>query len=285
MTLDQDHQRLTQVFGELLQGHARKLGSGGDSQSHAAKFAPLRNDLSAAARHRQNQAAHDNTRRSAQFSALIDGFLDQIELWRKAQESTAEEFNLFDVLDVAGDEVRHSRLLAWLLDRRLEKAGTHAQGNLGFRLFLEELKLPSSYAEANYWVWRERSGDESRVDVEIAARGQFLIHIENKIHSEEGPDQTVREWADLVKRANELAIPSGAMHGVFLTLNGIPAENPKFQSLSWRTVAGVFAQFAAVVQPPEVKVFAAHCARALRISCAEKTSKERNGEHDEESIQ
>ena len=107
-----DHQRLSQVFGELLQDHAAKLGGGGDSQPRETKSAPLRNGLSAEVRSRQNQVAPDDTRRSAQFSALIDDFQSQIELWRKAQESNAEEFNLFDTLDVAGDEVRHSRLLA-----------------------------------------------------------------------------------------------------------------------------------------------------------------------------
>jgi len=35
--------------------------------------------------------------------------------------------------------------------------------------------------------------DEARADIEIAARGKFIVHIENKIWSEEGEDQTHRE--------------------------------------------------------------------------------------------
>ena len=41
-------------------------------------------------------------------------------------------------MDIKTDEACHSKILAWLLDRRIDR-GTHAQGSLGFRLLLEEL--------------------------------------------------------------------------------------------------------------------------------------------------
>ena len=66
---------------------------------------------------------------------------------------------------------------------------------------LRELGLPAEYSTHHYWVRREVSGDDSIVDVEIASRGQFLIHIENKIRSSEGEDQTDREWSDVSRRA------------------------------------------------------------------------------------
>ena len=71
------------------------------------------------------------------------------------------------------------------------------EGSLGFRFFLEEFGLPVKYADGKYRVRREVSGDESRIDVEVAERRKFVIHIENKIWSAEGDDETNREWRDL----------------------------------------------------------------------------------------
>jgi hypothetical protein len=156
--------------------------------------------------------------------------------------------------------------------------GTHAQGGLGFRLFLEELKLPVEYADTRYWVKRELSGEESRVDIEIAAQGEFLIHIENKIWSGEGEDQTDREWSDMQRRAESLGIlpreRSGGVHGFFLTPEGIGAINTNFQSVSWRQIARVLDRFAAEALPPDVKLFASHYARTLRRFIIEETQEE-----------
>src|SRR5262245_8288893 len=58
--------------------------------------------------------------------------------WAESQRESADEFNLFEVMEVERDEVGHSKILAWLLDHRIEH-GTHPQGNLGFRLLLKEL--------------------------------------------------------------------------------------------------------------------------------------------------
>src|SRR5690348_9624011 len=68
---------------------------------------------------------------------LLPAFRDARKKWAEGQRQVADDFNLLAVIGVEGDEVRHSKILAWLLDRRIEH-GTHAQGNLGFRLFLEE---------------------------------------------------------------------------------------------------------------------------------------------------
>jgi hypothetical protein len=113
----------------------------------------------------------------------------------------------------------------------------------------------------------------------------FVIHIENKIRAAEGLDQTRREWADLLKRAKSLEIPSNAIHAFFLTMDDTSADNPTFVSLSWRAIADVFERFAKEAKPPEVKLFAAHCAQALRKSCAKASGEERRSEYDEEPVQ
>src|ERR1017187_8628655 len=123
---------------------------------------------------------------------LLGGFRDEHEKWAARQSLVADDFNVLQVLGIEYDELFHSKLLAWLLDPRIEH-GSHAQGNLGFRLLLEEFRpeLDSAgklqierYAE-RYRVRREVSSDESRVDIEVVASGKFIIHIENEEHTSE----------------------------------------------------------------------------------------------------
>lgn len=185
---------------------------------------------------------------AARHEALFGGFRIAVATWEAKQAAVADDFNLLEASGIADNELVHSRILAWLLDRRLSR-GTHAQGRLGFRLFLEELGpalgADVSYAEEPFWVTREVVGDESRVDIEIAARTKFVIHIENKIWSSEGDDQTNREWKDLERRADELGVSRKRTHGVFLTLNGSQPANKNFVAVGWHQIVPVLEQFAA----------------------------------------
>jgi len=230
--------------------------------------------------HAQAQAAQHDL---PLLNTLLDGYQETRAIWAEKQIATADDFNLFEVMEVAYDEVRHSMILAWLLDGRLEH-GTHAQGNLGFRLFLqelgEELELGlkperMAYADASYWVRREVSCSESRVDIEIAARKEFVIHIENKIRSPEGGNQTNREWKGLAGRAEELEVLAVNAHGIFLTLDGRKADNEEFHPLRWSRMIRVLDGFAQRAQPPEVRLFVTHYAKALsKFVVAEPKTKE-----------
>lgn len=212
----------------------------------------------------EHAAATDDHKR---IEALLEGYDASIKRYRSQQENSADDFSLLEVLQLTSKETRHSMALAWLLDHDLRKLGTHAQGNLGFRLFLEQLKrlgLSMEYADCNYWVRREVVGDESIVDVEIGCRGRFLIHIENKIWSSEGADQTDREWADLQRRAADLNVGSAHAHALFLTPNGATPKNPRFRAIRWGHIAEVLDEFALQAKPKDVKLFAEHYARGLR---------------------
>jgi hypothetical protein len=217
--------------------------------------------------------SNETSRSNNVFGEMLSGFLAKRAIWAESQRALADDFNLFEVMDVDGDERRHSKILAWLLDHRIEH-GTHAQGNLGFRLFLEELgseiirerDVPRmAYADIpNYWVHLEISGDESRIDIEIAARAKFLIHIEVKIHSMEGDHQTDRECRDLRSRGIELDVPELARHGIFLTLDGRKARNEHFVPVRWSRIAKVLEMFALEAKPADVKLFARHYAKAVK---------------------
>jgi hypothetical protein len=261
------HQSLTTVFQELIHGFTSRhcLLSTHSSQSRTVLYQNLlQGFLQTYARCRAQEL------REAQVSLcslqeLFAKYASAIEEWRKSQESLADDFSILEVLDLTGNEIRHSMVLAWLLDHDFARSGTHAQGRLGFKLFLAELSLPSEYADKPYWVRREVEHEEARVDIEIAARGSFLIHIENKIFSDEGSDQTEREWRDAARRAKELDVPCGAIHALFLTPNKRAAQNSNFRCITWSQMARVFDAFAAEAKPPDVKLFCTHYARALRI--------------------
>lgn len=202
----------------------------------------------------------------ASITGVITGFIDAKNTWQERQKALAESFNILEVLKLTGNELRHSMVLAWLLDKDIDRHGTHAQGALGFQLFLCEIGLPVTYSKAKYWVRREVAGDESRVDIEISARDTFLIHIEVKIWSDEGVNQTARELSDLKKRAAALNIPFDHIHCIFLTPNGRNADHKEFKTLSWFRIEKTLEYFAESAIPMDVKLFARHYARALRVA-------------------
>jgi len=229
-----------------------------------------------------DRSAKAECRRAAEqlgvIQAVMAGYESAVEVWRKRQVHTADEFNILEVLELTNNEVRHSMVLAWLLDRDMTRYGTHAQGSLGFGLFLQELRLPVEYSNSPYVVNREPPSDESRIDIEIAARGQFLIHIENKIWSGEGQDQTQREWSDMQRRAEALGITAPerekAIHGLLLTPRGLRAGSANFRPVSWGQVARVLDRFSAAARPPDVRLFASHYARTLRRFIIEEAPEE-----------
>ena len=264
----------------------------GEGRQMRDRFAALLNDFSGLARHRcpsggplvdqfrtlldqfgelreravtiERQQSSDNGKH---FNVLLEAYSNTLERYRRQQEQVADDFNLLDVLQLTGNEIRHSMVLAWLLDWDIRKLGTHAQGSLGFRLFIEEfdeLRLSLDCADCKYWVRREVVGGESIVDVEVACRGKFLMHIENKIWSSEGKDQTDREWFDVQRRAVELNVSERNVCAIFLTPHGAEPTNRKFHPISWGRVIRVFERFGDLAKPADVRLFARHYTRALR---------------------
>jgi hypothetical protein len=64
--------------------------------------------------------------------ALLIAYSEAVDRYCRQQEQVADDFNLLDVMRLTGKEIRHSMVLAWLLDHDLRKLGTHAQETLVF---------------------------------------------------------------------------------------------------------------------------------------------------------
>jgi hypothetical protein len=263
------HARSVEKFDALVRRYNEILQSSTSEHNRQARLQKLIEGFGGLLNRSQEVEARQADRNLRVFLVFMDGYQESRALWAKAQEATADDFNFLEVMNVVGDENRHSNILAWLLDQRIEH-GTHAQGNLGFKLFLKvlagKLILPIRYANTEYWVRREVAGEESRIDVEVAARGIFIVHIENKIWTKEGETQTNCEWGDLLLRAKALGIPEANVRAVFLTPNGRRPTDKNFIPISWDQIASVLDKFAEEAKPRDVRLFANHYAKALRSS-------------------
>ena len=182
--MNADSQVLPALFAMLLKGYSMR--SARDERSAVPLASRIRvlleafNECRARSDRVERIQASDDCNN---IKTVLAGYNENVEIYARRQAADAEDFNIFEVMQLTGKEVRHSMALAWLLDRDWRRFGTHAQGNLGLQLFLKEFKelaLPPNYADVNYRVRREVASDESIVDVEIACRGHFIIHIENK---------------------------------------------------------------------------------------------------------
>ena len=148
--------------------------------------------------------------RLAQMAAVVEGF---------AEIPPATAFNALSVLRVGADEVVHSGVLAWLLDRR---AG-HGQGPLFLNVLAQTLDLPISVTPADrYLVRREFSGLEAIIDVCVCRPHDFVMYVEHKVWSPEGPHQVDREWHDLQRTGDANGVPTERRYAVFLTPEGRP---------------------------------------------------------------
>ena len=131
-------------------------------------------------------------------------------------------FNIFNVLKIAEWEIRHSNVLAWLLDPQ----ETHGLGDRFLRRFLSRLLLdrddfhvPFSAVDLelmpleNIEVLREERG----IDVVVLCRGavRWSLLIENKIRAGEAEGQLGR-----YRREVEELNPAAPVLPVYLTVDG-----------------------------------------------------------------
>jgi hypothetical protein len=139
-------------------------------------------------------------------------FQPMISEWHE-RDTNPKYFNLFNVLDVRRREYIHSNVLTWLLNPK----GNHGLGTRFVNEILKHAGLPEITDIRKCDVKKEISGEESIIDITVSTES-LLLFIENKIESEEGYEQTGREYRDLKARAG-----NRIYKGIFLTLHG---DNP-----------------------------------------------------------
>ena len=162
------------------------------------------------------------TAEEAALQALIlDSDLERLE-------DLLAEFNLFDVLNIAGRELQHSAFIRWLLDPK----GSHGLRDYFLRVFLSQAAAAAqqqgilgivSPIEVDGWGLSDVEVVNERHYIDILALSEsdgFACLIENKIFSPEGQGQ-LRGYLQTV----EETYPGLQPFPVFLTPAGIaPAE-------------------------------------------------------------
>ena len=164
-------------------------------------------------------------------SARIEDFLKQVrrlkEQHKKRAAATGEDFNVFEILGVERREVKHSAMLANLLNPK----GSHRQGAVFLEHFLNLELLrqgdSASYGElGDFQVTPEATtnANDGRIDIRLQKKGYACIIIENKIDAEDQPDQLSRYYRNAKADFTDEQIKL-----IYLTLDG---KSPSGKSLS-----------------------------------------------------
>jgi len=124
--------------------------------------------------------------------------------YQKIEEHAINAFNIFSILRKSDDEVNlHSRFLYELLNPQ----GSHQQGNLFLKIFLEKIGIDLPLH--NITIHKERFN----IDLFIEAKPQAII-IENKIHTHDHSHQL----SNYLKKVQDLGYKENNITLIYLTL-------------------------------------------------------------------
>ena len=165
---------------------------------------------------------------------------DEVQAPILAAQQQGLGVNVWQTAGLKNDEVRHSKVLKWILDCR----GDHGQGNAILLHLLKELPLLEKYQPKRYFTTEEccpLGNQESRVDIEIDA-DEFLLFIEIKINAMEGKDQLQRyiDIAEAKAKDRDWLI-------VYLTRNGKLPErynaHKNLKGMSWMGISKILSEY------------------------------------------
>ena len=176
----------------------------------------------------------------ADYNALNELIVNCPEFERL--EALLGGFNLFQVLKFEHGEIRHSNVLAWILD----PAENHGLGDLFLKKWLmrlmhessDEAKVPLSAVDIDGWqlqdveVRREWKNIDLLVSLTLAGGEKWVICIENKILSMQHANQLQRYRAAVEK---EFQTATGWVY-LFLTKNEEVPEDDAYLPASYTQV-------------------------------------------------
>jgi hypothetical protein len=181
--------------------------------------------------------------------------LEDPEFQSLLRDTEGGDFTVFDVLGTADYEIRHSNVLAWLLDR----TGNHRQGpsflTSLWRVIANEHTVPElSFQE--YSVVREGASEDEKIDLLLVAKNRdWIIVIENKLFSPETGDQLDRYFHYIERQYGDVP----CRRYFYLTPDGIaPAkeeDSTKWTPISYALVKQALVQFQDKPHPDRIRHF------------------------------
>ena len=152
-------------------------------------------------------------------------------------ESLLSEFNLFEALGVARQELRHSDFLAFLLS----PSQTHGLGDSFLKRFLHRVitcatvELPISSIDVDIWSFADMDIARERSNIDLlltSPANRMVIVIENKLDSKEHSNQLQRYKAIVASSYK------GWKHAfIYLSPHGVIATDSDYIAMSYSDVA------------------------------------------------
>lgn len=199
--------------------------------------------------------------------ALEKFVLDNSEL-EKLEELTSK-FNIFESLDIAKQEIRHSNFLAWVMNPN----ESHSLGDYFLKRFL--LRTTSLANRRGLGGITPIQIDISEFDevkvqrewksidiIIIDEKNKFVCVIENKVEAAEHSDQLNRYEAVV-----ESEFPDFTKHFIFLTPDARRASNDRYLNIAYDEICDIIEYIIRAksnLMGDEVKIFLSHYAEMLR---------------------
>jgi len=133
--------------------------------------------------------------------------------YREMERLSGESFNLFKLIGVENNELKHSMILADLLNPK----GSHGQGSIFLELFTTQLSVfhfhcDHAFVKVEKNIGKRTEEDGGRLDIYISDQHGNDIIIENKIYAGDQENQLIRYAS------------TGANYIYYLTLDGHDAS-------------------------------------------------------------
>lgn len=171
------------------------------------------------------------------YQQLLDNIDLIVKKYEEIDRINGSQFNIFSILNIESDELKHSLFIAELLN----PSGRHGFGSLFLEIFLKTVSI-TDFDLDNVIVHTEKSignttdKEGGRIDIFLKDKNNTTIVIENKIYASDQPQQLLRYH-------------NYAKHNVlYLNLNGdqpsedsiknkevLLKENEHFRIISYRT--------------------------------------------------
>jgi hypothetical protein len=155
-------------------------------------------------------------------------------------ESLVDQFNIFEAIGMAKQEIRHSFFLAFLLNPN----ESHGLGEIFLKRLLQKVltnvrgaSLPISLIDLDVWDLEDTTvlREWNSIDILILNTAYNLaVIIENKVYSEEHSDQLKRYWSVVEKN-----YPGWRILGLFLTREGNLPSDERYLPVSYVAVAEI----------------------------------------------
>lgn len=158
---------------------------------------------------------------------LLSGVSHLSKHYRELERISGANFNIFRIINVSSDELKHSSFVAELLNPK----GSHGQGTVFLKLFVETLGITPFYCddasvEIEKSIGKVTEEEGGRLDIYINDNRGNAVVIENKIYADDQPNQLIRYYQ------------FNPQHVYYLTLDGKPATKKSAHCESLKLESG-----------------------------------------------